>query len=67
MTHAERHQFEPVVDLLEQRLMREVEREQVVHVDLADYQIGSPKYERLIQSMNDAVRFTWPEHVTVNV
>ena len=66
MTHPERDQFEPVVDLLEQRLMREVEREQVTKVDLKEYAIGGEHYERLHAQIQLANRFTWPAHLTEN-
>ncbi len=39
-----------IADRLEQALHEEIAVEQVVHVDLAEYAIGSPRYNKLIQS-----------------
>jgi len=48
-------------------LERELEREQVRHVDLADYQIGAPHYERLMEQLSLAQQFQWPSLADCNV
>jgi hypothetical protein len=32
----------------------------VVHVPLSEYVVGSPRYEKLLEAMTNAQRFTWP-------
>jgi len=50
-----------------QRLLAELAVEQVTHVDLVEYQPGSPHLERLLVQIAEAQRFTWPATFTVNV
>lgn len=56
-----------VEDKLEQALCKEIAAEQVVHVPLSEYAIGSPRYERLHEAMQTASRFSWPLEGQVNV
>lgn len=46
---------------------REIERDQIIHVDLSEYQIGSPRYEQLHAAMQLNQRFQWPSNFECNV
>ena len=39
---------------------KEIEREQVRHISLYQYQPGSPHYEQLMSQLATAQRFQWP-------
>ena len=41
--------------------------ESVTHVDLAEYQPGHPRYERLQEAMEMAQKYSWPSTLEVNV
>lgn len=40
--------------------------DECVHVDLSEYQIGSPRYEQLHAAMQLNNRFQWPSQYEVN-
>ena len=44
----------------------EIEREQVRHIDLAEYQPGCERYERLMHQLKQAQRFQQPEDLRFN-
>lgn len=60
-------QFVPVLERQERRLRNEIEREQIAHIPLTDYAVGSPRYERLIQAMDEAQRFQFDSIMEFNV
>jgi hypothetical protein len=55
----ERAQLMPVMQACEVKVMKEIEAEQIVHVPLDEYAVGSPRYEKLWQSIQLAHRFSW--------
>jgi hypothetical protein len=50
-----------------EEVAKKMEQEQIVHVDLREYAVGSPRYERLIEAMALAQRFTWPSTLVYNL
>ena len=54
------HVHQTRTDPIQQRLCEEIAASQVVHVDLAEYAVGSKRYERLMEAMNNNLRFSWP-------
>ena len=51
----------------EEQVVKEIEAEQVRHIDLTAYQPGQPHYERLQSQLAEAQRFSWPSTFTVNL
>jgi hypothetical protein len=66
-THGTMYRDWQQMDGAAQRLLGELAREQIVHVDLADYQPGQPHYERLLEAVAFHRRFTWPEQIIFNI
>ena len=56
----QRAQMVPKLHAAEVQLLKELEAEQIVHVDLAEYQPGQPHYELLIAAMEQQVKYQWP-------
>ncbi len=66
-TNDQRAQMVPLMQAAEEQLLKELEAEQIVHVDLAEYQIGSPRYQALMAAMDNQVKYQWPGYVGENV
>ena len=50
----------PRMEAYEQRELACLAAEQVVHVPLDEYQVGQPRYERLLCQIKEASAFRWP-------
>jgi hypothetical protein len=48
-------------------LEKELTAEQVVKIDLAEYQPGQPHYERLHEQIAEQQRHSWPSSLKLNV
>jgi hypothetical protein len=56
----QRAQMVPLLQAAEIKLLKELEAEQITHVDLAEYQISSPRYQALMAAMDNQVKYQWP-------
>lgn len=59
-----RKQFVPVLDKAGKRLQREIEKEQITHIDLKEYAVGSDRYNKLLAGMERNRTQTWPMYMT---
>jgi len=63
----QRAQMVPLLQAAEEQLLKELEETQIVHVDLAEYAIGSPRYQALMAAMDQQTKYQWPMMLTENL
>ncbi len=63
----QRAQMMPKLIAAEVSLLKELEATQITHVDLAEYKIGSPRYQALMAAMDNQVKYQWPGYMMENV
>ena len=51
----------------ERREREAIEKDQVIHCDLAPYQPGHPHYESLMDQIHENQRHQWPSSLVFNV
>ncbi len=66
-TNDQRAQMVPKLIAAEVSLLKELEATQITHVDLAEYQIGSPRYQALMAAMDNQVKYQWPGFNTESI
>ena len=62
-----RAQMVPKMEEYEKALLKELVATQVTKIDLAEYAVGSPRYQALMAAMDQQTKYQWPMMLTENL